>query len=138
VILRKFWSRYDLHNFRRRFFWGDDQGELSNGTTRKIRPHPLYMSARKMWQMSDRHRRHQTWMSGCGLSCLGLCVLVTSGGASDPPVFPRFRGSRKRRSRSAAQPLGMGLCGRATRRRSWRRWRNMLEHNPLKMGHDPE
>jgi hypothetical protein len=32
VILSKFWSRYDLQNFRKRIFLGDDQGELSKGT----------------------------------------------------------------------------------------------------------
>jgi hypothetical protein len=32
VILSKFWSRYDLQNFRKRNFLGDDQGELSKGT----------------------------------------------------------------------------------------------------------
>jgi hypothetical protein len=32
VILSKFWSRYDLQNFRKRKFLGDDQGELSKGT----------------------------------------------------------------------------------------------------------
>ena len=32
VILRKFWSRYDLQNFRKWNFLGDDQGELSKGT----------------------------------------------------------------------------------------------------------
>jgi hypothetical protein len=32
VILSKFWSRYDLQNFRKRFFFGDDQGEFSKGT----------------------------------------------------------------------------------------------------------
>jgi hypothetical protein len=32
VILSKFWSRYDLQNFREQKFLGDDQGELSNGT----------------------------------------------------------------------------------------------------------
>jgi hypothetical protein len=32
VILTKFWSRYDLQNFRKRKFLGDDQGELSKGT----------------------------------------------------------------------------------------------------------
>jgi hypothetical protein len=32
VILSEFWSRYDLQNFRKRSFLGDDQGELSKGT----------------------------------------------------------------------------------------------------------
>ena len=34
VILNKFWSRtrYGLQNFRKRFFLGDDHGELSKGT----------------------------------------------------------------------------------------------------------
>jgi hypothetical protein len=32
VILSKFWSRYDLQNFRKLNFLGDDQGELSKGT----------------------------------------------------------------------------------------------------------
>ena len=32
VILSKFWSRYDLQNFRKRNFLGDDQGELSKST----------------------------------------------------------------------------------------------------------
>ena len=32
MILSKFWSRYDLQNFRKLNFLGDDQGELSKGT----------------------------------------------------------------------------------------------------------
>ena len=36
VILSKFWSRYDLQNFRKRIFLGDDQGELSKGTVELI------------------------------------------------------------------------------------------------------
>jgi hypothetical protein len=36
VILSKFWSRYDLQNFRKRNFLGDDQGELSKGTVLKL------------------------------------------------------------------------------------------------------
>jgi hypothetical protein len=32
VILSKFWSRYDLQNFRKRNVLGDDQGELSKST----------------------------------------------------------------------------------------------------------
>jgi hypothetical protein len=32
VILSQFWSRYDLQNFRKLIFLGDDQGELSKGT----------------------------------------------------------------------------------------------------------
>ena len=32
MILGKFWSRYDLQNFRKRNFLGDDQGESSKGT----------------------------------------------------------------------------------------------------------
>ena len=32
VILIKFWSRYDLQNFRKLIFLGDDQGELSKST----------------------------------------------------------------------------------------------------------
>ena len=32
VILSKFWSRYDLQNFREQKFLGDDQSELIKGT----------------------------------------------------------------------------------------------------------
>ena len=32
VILSKFWSRYDLQNFRKQFFLVDDQGDLNKGT----------------------------------------------------------------------------------------------------------
>jgi hypothetical protein len=36
VILGKFWSRYDLQNFRKRDFLGDDHGELSKSTVSLI------------------------------------------------------------------------------------------------------
>ena len=42
VILSKFWSRYDLQNFRKRIFLGDDQGELSKGTVLRTRVSQLY------------------------------------------------------------------------------------------------
>jgi hypothetical protein len=32
TMYTKFWSRYDLQNFRKRIFLGDGQGELSKGT----------------------------------------------------------------------------------------------------------
>ena len=39
VILSKFWSRYDLQNFRKRNFLGDDQGELSKSTVSTVCVH---------------------------------------------------------------------------------------------------
>ena len=40
MILSEFWStsRYDLQNFRKRMFLGDDQGELSKGTVDNLGP----------------------------------------------------------------------------------------------------
>ena len=48
VILGKFWSRYDLQNFRKRKFLGDDQGELSKGTV-QLYHHVAYLGNTCDW-----------------------------------------------------------------------------------------
>ena len=60
MILSKFWSRYDLQNFRKRNFLGDDQGELSKGTVQDVR----WYYTRRPWdfdQISLEQHLEETW-----------------------------------------------------------------------------